>query len=350
MHKQALIIGPSWVGDMIMAQSLFITLKQQKPDLAIDVLAPAWTSPLLERMPEVREALSLDIGHGQLLWKERKRIGRELSKTKYDVCYVLPNSLKSALIPFFAKIPKRIGWLKEPRYILLNDLRKLDKQAYPLMVQRFNALAWQKGEVLSSEQPRPLLKVNPESAAKAMQTYQLNKENGSVLVLCPGAEFGPAKRWPDKHYSAVAIEHLSKGGQVWLFGSAKDREVCQLIDDVTNGRCNNLAGKTSLAEAIDLMSLADMVVSNDSGLMHMAAAVGCKLVVVYGSSSPLFTPPLSNSVKIVSQGLDCSPCFKRECPLGHLDCLNNLSPEKVLIAMTELNTSLKSETKNGGEI
>jgi len=335
--RQALIIGPSWVGDMIMAQSLFLTLKQQNPDLAIDVLAPAWTRPLLERMPEVRSALSLDIGHGQLLWKERKRIGRELSATHYDVCYVLPNSLKSALIPYFAKIPKRTGWLKEPRYILLNDLRKLDKKSYPLMVQRFNALAWPKGKELSEEQPRPLLKVEPESAALVMQTYQLDKANGSVLVLCPGAEFGPAKRWPDSHYAEVALEHLNNGGQVWLFGSAKDRDVCQLIDDVTNGQCENLAGKTSLAEAIDLMSLADMVVSNDSGLMHMAAAVGCKLVVVYGSSSPLFTPPLSDTVRIVSEDLECSPCFKRECPLGHLDCLNKLSAKSVLEAISDLN-------------
>ena len=339
--NQALIIGPSWVGDMIMAQSLFITLKQQNPNLAIDVLAPAWTRPLLERMPEVRNALSLDIGHGQLLWKERKRIGRELTKTHYDVCYVLPNSLKSALIPYFAKIPKRIGWLKEPRYILLNDLRKLDKEAYPLMVQRFNALAWPRGKQLSEEQPRPLLKVESESATLAMKTYQLDKSNGSVLVLCPGAEFGPAKRWPDRYYAKVATEHLKNGGQVWLFGSAKDREVCQLIDDVTNGQCENLAGKTSLSEAIDLMSLADMVVSNDSGLMHMAAAVGCKLVVVYGSSSPLFTPPLSDTVRIVSQQLECSPCFKRECPLGHLDCLNNLSAETVLAAMSDLNREAK---------
>ena len=335
-QSQALIIGPSWVGDMIMAQSLFITLKQQNPNLAIDVLAPAWTIPLLDRMPEVRESISLDIGHGQLLWGERKAAGRKLSMTGYDVCYVLPNSLKSALIPFFAKIPKRIGWLKEPRYFLLNDLRRLDKDVYPLMVQRFNALAWPEGKILSEEQPRPKLVVSSESAALAMQHHQLDKDSGPVLILCPGAEFGPAKRWPDKYFAEVAMDYLGRGWQVWLFGSAKDREVCESINNITDGRCRNLAGKTSLSEAIDLMSLADMVVSNDSGLMHMAAAVGRNLVVVYGSSSELFTPPLTDNVQIVSLGLSCSPCFKRECPLGHLDCLNNLPAEMVIDATSEL--------------
>ena len=247
-QSQALIIGPSWVGDMIMAQSLFITLKQQNPDLVIDVLAPEWTKPLLERMPEVRMALSLDIGHGQLLWKQRKAIGRNLSAVGYDVCYVLPNSLKSALIPFFAKIPKRVGWLKEPRYFLLNDLRKLDKKAYPLMVQRFNALAWQAGKDLSNAQPRPQLSVNPENAKAAMQHHHLDKNADPVLVLCPGAEFGPAKRWPENYYAEVALDYLAKGWQVWLFGSAKDRQVCELINYITDGRCCNLAGKPLSAD------------------------------------------------------------------------------------------------------
>ena len=329
-----LVVGPSWVGDMVMAQVLFTLLKQARPDAVIDVLAPDWSRPLLERMPEVHAALSLPFGHGELRLSERWAQGRGLLG-RYDEAIVLPNSLKSALVPAFAKIPRRIGWRGEMRYGLLNDLRPLDKARYPLMIERFAALAFPRDARLPERLPWPKLVVRPETVAAALAKHGLDTSQ-PVLALCPGAEFGPAKRWPERHYAEVARHYLAQGWQVWLFGSGKDTPVAEAISAACAGQCRVLTGKTSLAEAIDLMSLAALVVSNDSGLMHVAAAVGRKLVVPYGSSSPKFTPPLSETVRILQLGLECSPCFQRECPLGHLNCLNQLEPARVLAAAGEL--------------
>lgn len=343
-EKKILIIGPSWVGDMVMAQSLFILLKQQNPHAVIDVLAPAWSRPLIARMPEVRRAIDMPVGHGSLMWSARRQIGRDLRVEQYDQAIVLPNSLKSALIPWFANIPQRTGWKGEMRYGLLNDIRRLDKQRYPLMVQRFDALAYPEGEPLSDNLPPPDLHADLARVPKLRQQFGLEGER-KVLALCPGAEFGPAKRWPEQHYAAVAAQKIADGWQVWLLGSAKDKPVAEsiinLLPEQNRSFCFNLAGITQLEDAIDLLAVADGVVSNDSGLMHISAALNRPLVVVYGSTSPSFTPPLNDQVAILSIPLDCGPCFKRECPIdpatsGHMKCLNDLSPDRVISALTEL--------------
>ena len=341
-----LIVGPSWVGDMVMAQSLFKELKRLHPQCYIDVLAPAWSRPLLDRMPEVARGIDMPVGHGQLLLKERYRLGVSLRAEKYDQAILLPNSLKSALIPAFAEIEIRTGWRGEWRYGLLSDIRKLDKKRYPLMVQRFIALAHSAGTVLPEKAldfPLPELVVDAALRADVLKKYQLNTKR-PILVLCPGAEFGPAKRWPEQHYAEVASQKIQAGWQVWLMGSQKDVEVCQTIKAYQSNddhlQVHNLAGVTALAEAIDLMSLADCVVSNDSGLMHIAAALGRPLVGVYGSTSPKFTPPLSDQVSIESVDVDCRPCFSRECPKtpesGYMQCLETLSAQKVLAAIDNL--------------
>ncbi|MTI15287.1 lipopolysaccharide heptosyltransferase II [Sansalvadorimonas verongulae] len=334
-----LIVGPSWVGDMVMAQPLFTTIKEQDNDARIDVLAPAWSAPLLERMPEVNRGLDMPLGHGKLEIGVRRQLGKELAANNYDQAIVLPNSLKSALVPFFASIPKRTGWKGEVRYGLLNDIRKLDKERYPLMIERFIALAYEPHKTLPAQLPSPALKANAESCTAARQRFNLAATK-PVLALCPGAEFGPAKRWPERHYAEVARQKLLEGWQVWLFGSAKDKpgneDIVSLIPEELRSAAHNIAGETSLGEAIDLLSCADAVVSNDSGLMHIAAALGRNLVVVYGSTSPEFTPPLNKNHRVLRLGLDCSPCFKRECPLGHLNCLNKLEPKLALNALTEL--------------
>jgi len=337
MSDNMLVVGPSWVGDMVMAQVLFKRLKAKLPDCNIDVLAPAWTEPLLARMPEVRRGIAMPVGHGELHLGQRRRLGKTLAHENYAQAIVLPNSLKSALVPWFANIPRRTGWLGEMRYGLLNDYRKLDKQAYPLMIQRFAALAEKKGTPAMAKEklPWPELVVNDAQRNQALQKYKLDVD-APILALCPGAEFGPAKRWPEQHYAQVASHYLSKGWQVWLMGSANDFDVCAAIDVQTEQVCHNLAGKTTLAEAIDLLSLASQVVCNDSGLMHVAAALGRKLVVPYGSTSTEFTPPLSNQAITLRLGLDCSPCFKRECPLQHLDCLRKLEPQRVIDAIEQL--------------
>lgn len=333
-----LIIGPSWVGDMVMAQTLFVCLKRQHPDCQIDVLAPEWSRPLLERMPEVREALSFPLGHGAFELATRRRIGQQL-RGRYDQAILLPNSLKSALVPYFAGIPKRTGWRGEMRFGLLNDIRTLDKARYPLMIERFMALAYASGTELPKPYPEPRLVIDPASRDAALEHFGLSLDR-PVLALCPGAEFGEAKRWPAEHYAAVADARLRQGWQVWLFGSQKDapggEEIREWVTPGFEDDVYNLAGRTSLAEAIDLLSCASAVISNDSGLMHVAAALDRPLVAVYGSTSPGFTPPLASQVEVVRLGLECSPCFDRTCRFGHYDCLRLLQPSLVQDALGRL--------------
>lgn len=337
--KKILIIGPSWVGDMVMAQSLFILLKQKYPDGQIDVLAPAWSRPLLARMPQVRKAIDMPVGHGSLMWAQRRQIGRALKAERYDQAILLPNSLKSALIPCFAGIPERTGWKGEFRYGLVNDIRLLDEKCYPLMVQRFDALAFPSGAPLPEQLPIPDLHAETARIPQLREQFGLTGEQ-RILALCPGAEFGPAKRWPEGHYAAVARHKLAQGWQVWLMGSEKDKSVAESIVEAVPAdqrqRCHNLAGVTKLEDAIDLLSVCDAVVSNDSGLMHISAALNRPLVVVYGSTSPSFTPPLNEQVAVLSIPVDCGPCFQRECPLGHMKCLNDLLPTQVITALDRL--------------
>ncbi len=348
--KRILIIGPSWVGDMIMAQSLFIVLKQLHPEAEIDVMAPNWSAALLQRMPEITHAIDMPLGHGALQLKTRFQLGRSLREKQYDQAIVLPNSLKSALVPFWASIAQRTGYLGEMRYGLLNDVRKLDKDVLPMTVQRFAALAYPAqqqslAELVALENlPLTALHVTHSSVAQALDAFKLSTLQ-PVLSLCPGAEYGPAKQWPARHYASLAREKMSHGWQVWIFGSAKDqviaRQILKLLEQSNNaqvhtGQVTDLCGKTSLAQAIDLMSLSQAVVSNDSGLMHMGAALAVPVVGVYGSSDPGFTPPLGQQSAAVSLKLSCSPCFKRTCPLGHTNCLQQLQPQLILDKLQQL--------------
>lgn len=336
--KKILVFGPSWVGDMMMAQTLFKYLKQQNPQVIIDVLVPAWSRALLERMPEVNQTHVFPFGHGELaLWK-RYQFGKTLRVHQYDQTIVLPNTLKSALVMFAAGIPQRTGWQGEwPRgWLFLNDARKLDKEKLPQMIQRFAALAQPVDMPLPAVLPKPQLTVTPAAVEVALQKYQLTISSTPILMLASGAEFGPSKRWPAKYFADVAQAKLAQGWQVWMFGSPNDMAIADEIQQQLQGRAVNLIGKTNLAEAVDLLSLATAVVSNDSGLMHIAAALGRPLVAIYGSTSPRFTPPLSDKVTILSLQLECSPCFQRECPLGHWKCMLELKPERVLQALDGL--------------
>jgi len=343
-----LIIGPSWVGDMVMAQSLFIDIKAREPQSQIDVVAPAWTSALLNRMPEVTNLVSSTVHRGRLHLRERFTIGKELRSENYTHAIVLPNSLKSALVPAIAKIPTRTGYIGEQRWGLLNNIRKLDKQLLPMTVQRFIALGLPKEATTRTVDsiPAPQLKVNEDQVIAVVEKNQLDA-NGEILVLCPGAEFGASKKWPTKHYAETATFYLEKGWQVWLMGSENDIDSCEKINKLSGEKCHVLAGKTTLPEAIDLISCASLVVSNDSGLMHIAAALQRPLIAVYGSTDPGHTPPLSANHKVARLNLSCSPCFKRECPLGHLECLTKLLPERVIQLCEEL---LLSERQINGEL
>jgi len=337
MSMSILIIAPSWIGDAVISQSLFKLLKKQSPHSQIDVLSSVWSKPVLNRMPEIRSVLHLPFEHGEFNLFLRYKIGTALRNNKYTQAIILPNSCKSALIPCFAKIKKRTGWIGEMRYGLLNDIRKLNKQQYPLMVQRFAALAFDRNHsvLCKDEIPIPNLVVNPKNAQSIVEKYNLNPKK--VLALCPGAEFGPAKQWPAEHYAALSQFAINHGFQVWIFGSGNDHNIARKIyKSVCNKEVKILAGKTSLGESIDLMSLAKAVVSNDSGLMHVAAALNKPLIGVYGSSSPDFTPPLNQNALIAHTEIDCRPCFSRTCPKNHLKCLTDLLPSQVISLLDKI--------------
>ena len=329
---KALVVAPAWIGDTVMAQALFMRLHQYMPGLQLDALAPPWVAPVLERMPEIGQIIASPFAHGELALKARYRLARALAQGAYQRAYLLPNSLKSALIPFLARIPERIGFTGEARYALLNCRHTLDEAALPQMSERFAQLAEPIGAPLPLPLPLPRLSSSIAQQAATLAALHLARPE-KIAVFCPGAEYGPAKRWPERHFAALSDELVRRGYAVWLLGSGKDQAVG---DGIVRLACAaaplNLCGSTSLTQAIDLIAAASVVVCNDSGLMHVAAALARPLVAVYGSSSPAFTPPLSADARIISLNLECSPCFARICPLGHFDCLNKLEPGRVLDA------------------
>lgn len=332
MTERILVVGPSWVGDMVMSQVLYKLLRQRWQDCEIDVLAPPASVSLVGRMAEVNRGIRFEMAHGELGLSKRFALGEALKKNQYSRAIVLPNSLKSALVPFAAEIPVRTGFRGEYRYFLLNDMRLLSKRRLPRMIDRFAVLGTKSGNLAPENIPMPELQVDPENQVGLQEKLALDLTR-PVLGFCPGAEFGDAKKWPPRHFASLAKKAIANGYQVWLFGGPGDVEVTAEIQsglDATESEfCADLAGKTSILDAIDLIGLCSQVVSNDSGLMHIAAAVGVHTTVVYGSTSPGFTPPLTDKLDIVSLGLDCSPCFKRECPLKHKDCLNKLLPDSI---------------------
>jgi heptosyltransferase-2 len=334
--QKILIMGPAWVGDMVMAQTLFSLLKQQRP-CHLTVLAGAWARGLVARMPEVDDFIALPFGHGDFKIGARWQFGKTL-RGHFDQAIVLTNSWKSAIIPFAAKIPLRTGWRGEMRYGLLNDLRILDKAQYPLMIERFMALGqpFSRNRDSLPQAQWPKLRIDPAEAQSSCAKFGLIPAEKPILSLCPGAEYGPAKRWPTSHFAEVARSKMAEGWQVWIFGSAKEQPLAAEIQAETENACVDLTGKTNLAEALDLLSLASAVVCNDTGLMHMAAALGRPIVAIYGSSSPGFTPPLAKQIEIATLKLSCSPCFARTCRFGHTACLNDLKSAQVLSGIENL--------------
>lgn len=327
--EKILIVGPAWVGDMVMAQSLFRILKHKNPAIQIDVLAPAWTESLLQRMPEVRRSIAMPLGHGQLGLGARWKLGRSLRSYQYDRAIVLPRSLKSAIVPFVAKAKKRTGFLGEQRWFLLNDIRKLDKEGLTRTVDRFMALGLDANESVPDQIASPRLTIDSANADAAIDRLSLSRKAGLVIGFAPGAEYGPAKQWPVEHFAALARLLSDAGAQIWIFGSNKDTAAARLIQAKSGNVCIDITGKTNIPEAIDLLAHCGSVVTNDSGLMHLAAAAGTHVVAIYGSSDPGHTPPLSEKANVLWRSLDCSPCFQRVCPLGHTNCLKGIAPEEV---------------------
>ena len=308
-----LVVAPNWIGDALMAQPMLARLRAKHPATQIDVLAPEWVAAVARRMPEVAEVISAPFAHGQLHLAERWRLGRRLAHRGYEQAIVLPNTWKAALVPFFAGIRLRSGYVGESRYGLLNRLHRKDKAP---MVLHYARLAEAPGEEPAQPLPEPRLRISREEIEATRTRFGLPR---SYAALCPGAEYGPAKRWP---YFAELAERI--GLAAVLLGAAGDREAARGV------RGTDLTGRTTLDEAIALIAGAQVVISNDSGLMHVAAALARPQVALFGSSSPRHTPPRSRAARVIWLGLECSPCFERECPLGHFRCMREIGVERVL--------------------
>ena len=312
------MVAPNWIGDALMAQPLLVRLRNKLPGARIEVLAPPWVAPVARRMAEVDEVIEADLHHGALQLGERWRLGRRLKQHAFDQAIVLPNTWKSALVPFFADIPVRSGYAGEFRYGLLN-LTYRNKRGREAMAVHYARLSEQPGTEPELPLPFPSLKVDPEQIKATSARFGIS---GPYTVLCPGAEYGPAKRWP--HFRELASKLDS---QIILLGSSSDKKDAEQIPS------RNLAGQTTLDEAIDLIAGAAAVVTNDSGLMHVAAATGTPQVALFGSSSPEHTPPLSSTARVLWLKLECSPCYARACPLGHFRCMKEISVAQVLEEM-----------------
>lgn len=326
---RTLIVAPNWIGDAVMAQPLLSLIHRSDPRGSIEVLAPPHVGAVFGAMAEVAEVIEAPNIHGKAQLAQRWRLARRLRTRRYDRCYVLPNSLKSALAPFLARIPERIGHRGESRYLLINRMHD-GAGARDGMIHFYARLAFPPGQALPAPVASPELARFPERERAVREQLGL-ADDDPVIVLCPGAEYGPAKRWPARHYAALC----SLIGAEWpettivLLGSAKERPLATEIGALSGQPVVNLCGETRLDEAFALIAGAVAVVSNDSGLMHVAAAYSRPQVAIFGSTDPRHTPPHSARARIEWLHLECSPCFERECPLGHLDCLNQIPPTTV---------------------
>lgn len=328
--NRSLVIAPQWIGDAVMSEPLLALLAARGEELCVAALP--WVAPVYRAMPQVREVIELPFAHGRLDWSARRRIAATL-RGRFDAAYVLPNSIKAALIPWFAGIAKRIGYRGEGRWGLLN--RRLPNPAgRPPMVAFYAALA---GEPLRGDE-RPQLAF--ESTVIAAAARRAGVEPGAYWAFAPGAEYGPAKCWPAGHYAELARRlHERDGLPVLLLGSGKEAALAREIAEAAPGACRVMAGETSLLDAMALIAGARGLVSNDSGLMHVAAAFGLPQVAVFGSTSPEHTPPLNGRARVLwlkdELKLDCMPCFERQCRFGHYRCLTEVSPQRVEAALRE---------------
>ena len=327
MIERILVVGPTWVGDSVIAQSLYRHIKQLNADATVDVLAPKYLHGLLKRMPEISRTIDMPLAHKQLGLRKRRRIGVAL-RNRYNRAIILPRSLKAALIPWFAKIPIRTGFQGEMRYGLINDLRKLDSDAMPRLDDRFVYLGQPKQMPLPKEIMSPCLIAKLVNAQICMDHLGINNES-PIMILAPGAAYGPSKQWPAHHFAELAERYNNKGYQIWILGSNKDQSICRKITDETKVPIHNLCGHTTLEDSIDLLAQAKIVVSNDSGLMHIAAAAGCFVVGIFGATTPEYTLPISKRVRYSWAKLSCSPCWQRTCRYGHYHCLTRITPENI---------------------
>ena len=321
--EKLLIIPQNWLGDIVMSQTLLKRVKSENPNTEIDILVNSTFKSLVERMPEISKAVILDSRHKELGLLKRLNLARRI-KGNYDQSIVLSRSIKSALIPYFAKIPIRTGELGESRYILINDLKKFTKEDRRKTAFRYVSMFSKKEEVLD-EKYYPSLQSDPENIKILSDKYKLNLDK-KIIIFAPGAAFGPSKMWPVEKFKELG-EKLNKDFFILILGSNNEKNIGDKI--VTNKNMINLCGETTITDAVDLIHISEFCVSNDSGLMHLASATNTKSISIYGATSPELTPPLTINKEIHYRGISCSPCFEKKCKYGHYNCLVEIQADDV---------------------
>jgi heptosyltransferase II len=327
--NRSLIIAPQWLGDAVMTEPLLRRLHARGHKLTVACLPHI--AAVYRCMPLVCGVIELPFAHGRLDFGARRQLGREMSG-QFDAAFVLPNSLKSALLPWLADIPQRIGYLGEARIgLLTHRLKNPGKGTRPAMVPFYSALSGD-NDVAAD---RPQMQVAQAEIDAFLSAHSLQPKG--FHVFAPGSEYGSAKRWPAQHYAELAKLLIQRDGlPVVLLGSPKEAPIGAKIAQ-NQPQVLNLTGKTPLPMAFAAISASKSIVSNDSGLMHVAAALDIPQVAIFGSSSPEHTPPLSDKAQVIwlkdeasyQPALECSPCFERECKFGHTRCLNDVPPSRV---------------------
>ncbi|MEY3016737.1 MAG: Lipopolysaccharide heptosyltransferase [Pseudomonadota bacterium] len=330
--KTRLVIAPQWVGDAVMAAPMMASLARSGP---LDVVCLPHLADLFQAMPFLRRVLPMAFERGRLQWFERRRQAHGLIDAHYQQAIVCPNSWKAALLPWFANIPQRTGLVGEWRYGLLNDIRHPNSSSDPQSTSQPALYAVLADDALAVDAHR--LSQTPLLLAKQAEQQPTRPQ----LALCPGAEFGPAKQWPASHYAELARQWLTAGGQVVVLGGPKDQGIGDAIrwaiqaghqDHQALVGYRMLAGQTSLAQAMTELASSALVVSNDSGLMHVAAALGRPCLGLYGSTSEVRTPAFGLNWQPLSRSMPCRPCYDRQCRLGTTACLQELEPTRVVEA------------------
>jgi heptosyltransferase II len=324
-----LIVPYMWIGDFVRGHTVVRLLRERFPSRPIDVLATAMVAPLLDYMPGVRKGIVVDLPRKQLALGQHRALAGRLRAEGYGQALVMPRTWKSALAPFLAGIPIRTGFVGEARFGLINDLRPGERRL-PRMVDRCAALVLQKGETAPAEWPLPQLCVSAADVAAWRARLGLAPDGRPVVAFGPGA-VGPSKRWP--YYADLARRFAAEGHQVWVLGGPGERELAAEIVRGAEADIRDLTGP-NLRTAILALAAADTAVSNDSGLLHVAAALGTPAIGIFGPTSPWHWAPLNPIAAVIetTSELPCRPCHKPVCRLGHHRCMRDIAVDQVAVA------------------
>ena len=325
-----LIVPYMWIGDFVRCHSVVQLLRRRFPGRPVDLLATTLCAPLTDYMPGVRQRIVADLPRGRIALKQQLRLAARLRREGYGTALVMLRTWKSALAPFLAGIPERIGFAGEWRFLLVNDLRWGERKL-PRMIDRCAALALPRGAKPPAEWPAPQLEVPAAEIAAWRARHGLGGERRPVAALAPGA-IGPAKRWTSAGYAALARALLADGFAVWVLGGPSEKSLAAEI--VGDSDARDLTGH-DLRDAAIALAGASVAVSNDSGLMHVAAAVGTPTVAIFGPTSPWHWAPLNPlaATVVTESKLACQPCHRPVCRLGHHRCMEEISAAEVTAAV-----------------